>query len=68
MFLLFIYYSRNYLYNNLRYLAFSIAIYTLSYLLDYSLIVLIVFKTLTLTACIANSNKYYNLAIFYYVT
>jgi hypothetical protein len=42
--------------------------YTLSYLLDYSLIVLIVFKTLTLTAYIANSNKHYNLATFYYVT
>jgi hypothetical protein len=42
--------------------------YTLSYLLDYSLIVLIVFETLTLTTCTANSNKHYNLAIFYYVT
>jgi hypothetical protein len=60
--------NRNYFCNNLYYLAFSITIYTLSYLLDYSLIVLIVFKTLTLTVYIANSNKYYNLAIFYYVT
>jgi hypothetical protein len=42
--------------------------YTLSYLLDYSLIVLIVFETLTLTTYTANSNKHYNLAIFYYVT
>jgi hypothetical protein len=42
--------------------------YALSYLSDYSPIVLIVFETLTLATCTANSNKYYNLAIFYHVT
>jgi hypothetical protein len=42
--------------------------YALSYLSDCSLIVLIVFETLTLTTYTANSNKHYNLAIFYHVT
>jgi hypothetical protein len=42
--------------------------YALSYLLDCSPIVLIVFETLTLAAYTANPNKHYNLATFYYVT
>jgi hypothetical protein len=61
-------YSGNYLCDDLRCLAFGVAMYALSYLSDCSPMVLMVFETLTLAACTANPNEHHNLATFYHVT